>query len=114
MGFSRASFGVGAGSGIAAVCVGAFLMGQSGSQPPPRDPTRPSTTQPSTPSTPSTTNLDLGSRGDYFVTGDANHASLWMRSGSSIRWVSSADGMDRTPGERNRDLNNPVDRPAPK
>ncbi len=105
MRFNRSSFGLGLGCGAAALCVGAFMMGQGSTQPP-RDPAQPSTTQPSIPPT-----TDMGTRGEYFVTGDANHASLWLRSGSSIRWVSSADGTSRMPGDMNPDPTRPMSRP---
>jgi hypothetical protein len=50
-------------------------------------------------------------RSEYYVTGDAHHASLWMRDGTSLRWVASADSGKtdlRTP-----ERPTPPDRPAP-
>jgi len=89
---NRKSFLVGlAGGAGAAACV-ALLMGQAGTQPPDRtNPT--STTPPSTqPVTPPGTPRNMGMQQEYFVTGDGNQAFLWQREGSTLRFVSQAEG----------------------
>lgn len=94
---------LGAAAGAAVVMAGAVLMGQASGQPP-RDPTQPPTTTPSRPE-------PMLGRSEYYVTGDAHHASLWMRDGTSLRWVASADSGKtdlRTP-----ERPTPPDRPAP-
>ncbi|CAG0978004.1 hypothetical protein PHYC_01609 [Phycisphaerales bacterium] len=32
--------------------------------------------------------------GEYYVTGDENSVSLWVREGSSVQWVAEARRMD--------------------
>ena len=86
---------LGAAAGAAVVIAGAVLMGQGSGQPP-KDPTQPPTTPTPIPSRPE----PMLGRGEFFVTGDAHRASLWMRDGTSLRWVASADagkGDVRTP-----------------
>jgi len=63
-----------AGGAGAAACV-ALLMGQAGTQPTQRG-------------------------GDYFVTGEGNHAYLWQRDGNNLRFVSQAETM--RPGRENK------------
>lgn len=54
--------------------------------------------------------------GEYFVTGDATHASLWQRDGNSLRWVADGDKSNRSmPGMKDpmRDPTTPHDPKRP-
>ena len=67
-------------------------------QPPTKpDPSRPDPSRPD----PSRIDPSLRMGSEYFVTGDGAKAHLWMRDGTTLRWVTSADsGMTRIPTDR--------------
>lgn len=87
--------------GVAASVSAGYLMGQG------------TTTQPGSPSGRQTAEARAGS--EYFVTGDATRAQLWMRDGTTLRWVSSSDATNRVPTDRpnNPDVKNPSSLPDP-
>jgi hypothetical protein len=100
---NRTSLFLGMAAGVGVSTCAAVLMGQGVAD----QPANPSTTyQPSNPAS----NSDIRQPGarmgsEYFVTGDGTRAHLWMRDGTSLRWVSSGDSSNRTmPSER------PIDR----
>ncbi|MFA6045879.1 MAG: hypothetical protein WC718_12925 [Phycisphaerales bacterium] len=70
------------------------------------------------PSQPGTTDMMSGGN-NYFVTGDANRASLWQREGNNLRWVADGDKSNRSnPGMKDpnmpRDPNMPHDPNKPR
>lgn len=75
---------VGAIAGATATLAVALLMGQGAGQPVPNNTYRPGDPINSTEAT-----NRMGR--EYFVTGDATRAQLWVRDGSSLRWVSSSE-----------------------
>jgi hypothetical protein len=98
---NRRQLAIGLAAGIGAATVAGMLMGQDT---PRRDPTQPPSTQPTPRPDPTIRPDPMSMRGEYFVTGDANHVSLWTRDGTSLRWLSSADSGKT-------DLTKPGDRP---
>jgi hypothetical protein len=105
----RSSLALGLAAGMTVTTFAAVLMGQ-GTTPPGRDPTQPTRPEAQPGSRPDMQPRDLPGRmgGEYFVTGEMGKAHLWVRDGSSLRWVSSAEQGNsptpRTPGS---------DRPRP-
>lgn len=104
-------------AGVCAATGVAVLMGQ-GQQPPanpnnppnqpspqrpvqPTQPAQPGTTQPGTtqPGTPDPGSMSMGQ--EFFVTGSDSSASLWIRDGTTLRWLSDAKRGARTPDTTN-------------
>ena len=98
----RKSMLLGAAAGLALSAGGAILMGQGGINDQPSTPNK--TYQPSNPGR---TDHDVRMGSEYFVTGEGNKAHLWMRDGTTLRWVASSDTMNRMPDDR-RDTRTPT------